>query len=316
MMFCYFVWESTFTSSNLIHPPPAHTHAHTHTHFFLTNAHVLLLSATSATNVGHGLFVVTVRNGLGLSFSSGFLVSLDDFYLLGSNLMMTQTTNNVFNSSLYDTVTPSSLLAWQRVRLAHSLAHTGEEWAKTFSKYNSGEWLYICIALSIRVLSLLRDKWFCKRAETHRFNRNQKADNLSQQQLRWLATHFEMRKKCVGVERERQELITPLQPAPPAARGYFSCAWYAWNKTITTLVSVSRVQCSIGVLFNLNAWDVTLLRPQASCQWNFFNERLFRMQNICFKMDRLHFLNFTVSGAVVLNARWRSDQRLFSAQTD
>uniref|UniRef100_A0A3Q1JAU7 Phospholipase B-like n=1 Tax=Anabas testudineus TaxID=64144 RepID=A0A3Q1JAU7_ANATE len=30
------------------------------------------------------------------------------------------------------------LLAWQRVRLAHSLAHTGEEWAKTFSRYNSG----------------------------------------------------------------------------------------------------------------------------------------------------------------------------------
>ncbi|KAF3846753.1 hypothetical protein F7725_003831 [Dissostichus mawsoni] len=70
-----------------------------------------------------------------LSFSSypGFLVSLDDFYLLGSGLMMTQTTNNVFNSSLFDSITPNSLFAWQRVRLAHSLAHTGEEWAKTFS---------------------------------------------------------------------------------------------------------------------------------------------------------------------------------------
>ncbi|XP_035037402.1 phospholipase B-like 1 [Hippoglossus stenolepis] len=75
-----------------------------------------------------------------LSFSSypGFLVSLDDFYLLGSGLMMTQTTNNVFNSSLFESVTPHSLLAWQRVRLAHSLAHTGEEWAQTFSKHNSG----------------------------------------------------------------------------------------------------------------------------------------------------------------------------------
>uniref|UniRef100_A0A7N8XZN9 Phospholipase B-like n=1 Tax=Mastacembelus armatus TaxID=205130 RepID=A0A7N8XZN9_9TELE len=75
-----------------------------------------------------------------LSFSSypGFLVSLDDFYLLGSGLMMTQTTNNVFNSSLFDNITPSSLLAWQRVRLANSLAHSGEEWANIFSKYNSG----------------------------------------------------------------------------------------------------------------------------------------------------------------------------------
>ncbi|XP_017272018.1 phospholipase B-like 1 isoform X2 [Kryptolebias marmoratus] len=75
-----------------------------------------------------------------LSFSSypGFLVSLDDFYLLGSGLMMTQTTNNVFNTSLFDKITPNSLLAWQRVRLANSLAHTGEEWAKIFSMYNSG----------------------------------------------------------------------------------------------------------------------------------------------------------------------------------
>ncbi|KAA0706336.1 Phospholipase B-like 1 [Triplophysa tibetana] len=75
-----------------------------------------------------------------LSFSSypGFLVSLDDFYLLGSGLMMTQTTNNVFNTSLYSYITPASLFAWQRVRLAHVLAHTGEEWGQIFSRFNSG----------------------------------------------------------------------------------------------------------------------------------------------------------------------------------
>ncbi|XP_034046900.1 phospholipase B-like 1 [Thalassophryne amazonica] len=75
-----------------------------------------------------------------LSFSSypGFLSSLDDFFLLGSGLMMTQTTNSIFNSSLFADITPNSLLAWQRVRLAHSLAHTGEEWAKIFSTHNSG----------------------------------------------------------------------------------------------------------------------------------------------------------------------------------
>lgn len=70
---------------------------------------------------------------------AGFLVSLDDFYLLGSGLMMTQTTNNVFNQSLYGAVTPSSLFTWQRVRLANALAHTGEEWAKIFSRFNSGQ---------------------------------------------------------------------------------------------------------------------------------------------------------------------------------
>ncbi|KAL0983974.1 hypothetical protein UPYG_G00135420 [Umbra pygmaea] len=75
-----------------------------------------------------------------MSFSSypGILTSLDDFYLLGSGLLMTQTTNSVFNTSLYTLVTPHSLLAWQRVRLANVMAHTGNQWADIFSKYNSG----------------------------------------------------------------------------------------------------------------------------------------------------------------------------------
>ncbi|XP_041943888.1 phospholipase B-like 1 [Alosa sapidissima] len=75
-----------------------------------------------------------------MSFSSypGFLVSLDDFYLLGSGLIMTQTTNNVFNATLFSLIKPNTLFAWQRVRLAHALAHTGEEWATLFSKHNSG----------------------------------------------------------------------------------------------------------------------------------------------------------------------------------
>lgn len=68
-------------------------------------------------------------------------MSLDDFYLLGSGLLMTQTSIGVFNVSLFSQLDPHSLLAWQRVRLANSLAHSGEEWAHIFSKYNSGEFL-------------------------------------------------------------------------------------------------------------------------------------------------------------------------------
>ncbi|KAL4658050.1 phospholipase B-like 1 [Arapaima gigas] len=91
-----------------------------------------------------------------LSFSSypGFLVSLDDFYLLGNGLLMTQTTNNVFNTSLYSLVIPQSLLAWQRVRVAHSLAHSGEEWAKTFSKYNSGTYNNQYMVVDLKKISL------------------------------------------------------------------------------------------------------------------------------------------------------------------
>jgi hypothetical protein len=78
----------------------------------------------------------------------GFLESLDDFYQMSSKLIMLQTTNNVFNTSLYSLVTPQSLLAWHRVRLANMMAHDGEEWATIFSENNSGLYIrsgYNCI---------------------------------------------------------------------------------------------------------------------------------------------------------------------------
>ncbi|XP_062991049.1 phospholipase B-like 1 [Elgaria multicarinata webbii] len=74
------------------------------------------------------------------SFSSypGFLVSLDDFYILGSGLIMLQTTNSVYNHSLLRQIVPESLFAWQRVRIANMMADSGKTWAQTFEKQNSG----------------------------------------------------------------------------------------------------------------------------------------------------------------------------------
>lgn len=65
-------------------------------------------------------------------------MSLDDFYLLGSGLLMTQTSIGIFNASLLSGLSPHRLLAWQRVRLANGLARSGAEWAQLFSRYNSG----------------------------------------------------------------------------------------------------------------------------------------------------------------------------------
>jgi len=76
-----------------------------------------------------------------MSFSSypGMLSSLDDFYLLQeTQLAMTQTTNGIYDNRLYDAVTPSALLAWERVRLANALATSGEEWSRIYALHNSG----------------------------------------------------------------------------------------------------------------------------------------------------------------------------------
>ncbi|ESO88915.1 hypothetical protein LOTGIDRAFT_205711 [Lottia gigantea] len=75
-----------------------------------------------------------------LSFSSypGFLISVDDFYILSSKMVMLQTTNNLFNKTLYKYCKPESLLAWHRVRIANMMANSGKQWAVSFSRYNSG----------------------------------------------------------------------------------------------------------------------------------------------------------------------------------
>ena len=54
-------------------------------------------------------------------------------------MVMLQTTNNIFNASLYKQVVPQSLMAWQRVRIANMMAHGGQQWSQILDKYNSGE---------------------------------------------------------------------------------------------------------------------------------------------------------------------------------
>jgi len=79
----------------------------------------------------------------GTSYSSypGYLSSLDDFYLMDSGLAMVQTSNGVYDNSLLDLIKPETLYAWQRVRAANALAHTGEEWHKVFKKSASGTYV-------------------------------------------------------------------------------------------------------------------------------------------------------------------------------
>ncbi len=51
---------------------------------------------------------------------------------------MTETTIQVFKEELFDSLTPKSLLTWERSMIANLLANSSEEWVNIFSKYNSG----------------------------------------------------------------------------------------------------------------------------------------------------------------------------------
>ncbi|EGG16829.1 phospholipase B-like protein [Cavenderia fasciculata] len=75
-----------------------------------------------------------------VSFSSspGFLSSKDDFYMTGANLAVMETTNNIYNETLYMFVLPETLLVWQRAVISNILAQSAPSWALTFQQYNSG----------------------------------------------------------------------------------------------------------------------------------------------------------------------------------
>eukprot|EP01089_Gocevia_fonbrunei_P003468 TRINITY_DN13445_c0_g1_i1.p1 TRINITY_DN13445_c0_g1~~TRINITY_DN13445_c0_g1_i1.p1 ORF type:complete len:542 (+),score=120.42 TRINITY_DN13445_c0_g1_i1:50-1675(+) len=84
-------------------------------------------------------------------FSSypGFLESLDDFYITTQKLIVIETSNSIFNHTLYDYVksNPYVILSWQRTLLSNRMAHTSKEWAEIYSKHNSGtynnQWIVV-----------------------------------------------------------------------------------------------------------------------------------------------------------------------------
>ena len=75
-----------------------------------------------------------------VAFSSyaGAISSTDDFFLMDNDLFVMETTNSIFNETLYSVLTPKSLLTWIRVVLANRLSSNGEEWVENFARENSG----------------------------------------------------------------------------------------------------------------------------------------------------------------------------------
>eukprot|EP00240_Pyramimonas_obovata_P000938 CAMPEP_0118943100 /NCGR_PEP_ID=MMETSP1169-20130426/37522_1 /TAXON_ID=36882 /ORGANISM="Pyramimonas obovata, Strain CCMP722" /LENGTH=601 /DNA_ID=CAMNT_0006888257 /DNA_START=125 /DNA_END=1927 /DNA_ORIENTATION=- len=74
------------------------------------------------------------------SSSPGFISSIDDFYTVSgtANLTVIETSNNVYNKSLYERVTAQSVPCYMRAVVANRLATDGSEWAKVFGRHHSG----------------------------------------------------------------------------------------------------------------------------------------------------------------------------------
>jgi len=73
-------------------------------------------------------------------FSSypGSIVSNDDFYYTSKGLVVIETSNVNYNSSVYDLISEESLLCWQRVQISNRMAKSAKEWTEIFSEFNSG----------------------------------------------------------------------------------------------------------------------------------------------------------------------------------
>jgi len=81
------------------------------------------------------------------SSSPGFLSSKDDFYITSSGLAVMETTNSIFNNSLYDRLNPFTVPTWIRSILANRISSNGDQWTKTFAQFNSGtynnQWMVV-----------------------------------------------------------------------------------------------------------------------------------------------------------------------------
>jgi len=77
----------------------------------------------------------------------GLLVSGDDWFQVGANLLVTETTNEMFNTSAYVHMTSTTLPYWIRVQVANALATGGKTWHETFMRDNNGgynnQWMVV-----------------------------------------------------------------------------------------------------------------------------------------------------------------------------
>ena len=73
-----------------------------------------------------------------VSTRMGAIASSDDFWINDGGLMILETTNNNFNTSLYQRITEKSVLTWIRTLHAAWTSTGAKEWTEEFIRENSG----------------------------------------------------------------------------------------------------------------------------------------------------------------------------------
>ena len=66
------------------------------------------------------------------------LSSIDDFYITSHGLIAIETTNSMYNDSLYSEINPNTLFTCERAMICNRISNSSKEWAENFAKYNSG----------------------------------------------------------------------------------------------------------------------------------------------------------------------------------
>ena len=62
---------------------------------------------------------------------AGVITSIDDFYIVNpTNLVVLETTNDIYDTSLYEAVSYRSALSYHRVYAANLVAQDGAQWAQ------------------------------------------------------------------------------------------------------------------------------------------------------------------------------------------
>jgi hypothetical protein len=98
----------------------------------------------------------SIATSITLSGYPGTLSSVDDFYVTSNKLYVAETTNAVFNNTLYDVLTPKSVLTWMRAMIANNLASNSEDWIKLFARYNSGTYNNQFMVVDLKKVDLRR----------------------------------------------------------------------------------------------------------------------------------------------------------------